>query len=385
MTSLPARLLPLLSFSTLTALTGACDGVDTEPGPDLDVVALEARAGDRPIRRWEFGETDVFLESPALGVTIANESRATSGRVDVTLLGAGAGHFVATGDCRDVYLTARATCSLRVRFQPTLAGVHTATVRVAEEGGASVEVALTGTGTGSGSDPMLTVDPARVDFGPTAKGDDVDDDYVVRPDVHDVAVRNASPRDITDLTVVATGPGFSVEPGGCGATLRAFETCTAKVRLTPTQLGPVTGALEVRGGGRMNRVELVGTGAYYVHVRVWTGDGGDGLLESDPEGFYCDITCEATPPPCVRKCNVLFTGPATITAKPTEDSRFGGWTDGPCAGTQDTTCALPATLDEVHLGGSWRLLNPPQPPGKSRPGADEPTAPVETADDVPAL
>jgi hypothetical protein len=352
----PSRtLVSLLALTALPALP-ACDGVDTDPGPDLDIVTLEARAGERRVRAWDFGETGVFLETPALGLTISNESRAPSGRIDVTLHGPDAGHFVATGDCRDVFLVPRATCSLRVRFQPTTAGVRHATVRVAEDDGASVEIALTGTGTGSGSDPMLTVDPPVHDFGLTAVGDDVDD-------VHSFAVRNASARDITDLTVVAAGAGFAIEPGGCGATLRAYETCMATVRLTPAALGPLSGALEIRGGGRSNAATLSGIGAYRVSIGTWWGDGGSGVLTSNPEAFSCDITCSGPiSRPCHGVCEALFTGDSEIIAIADPNSRFAGWETCPQVGSTPERCMIPAGLAPVALAGGWQLLDPPSPP-----------------------
>lgn len=366
---IPSRtLLSLLALATLPALPG-CDGVDTDPGPDLDIVTLEARAGDRRVRDWDFGETGVFLETPALGLTIANESRATSGRIDVTLLGPDAGHFVATGDCRDVFLVPRATCSLRVRFQPTTAGVRHATVRVAEEDGASVEIALTGTGTGTGTDPVLVADDTVLDFMTTAAGDDVFDHLTA-------GFRNASPHDITDLTVSVTGPGFSLDPVGCGPTLRAYDSCLVHVLLTPQSLGPLTGQLEVTGGGRRATVELRAIGAFYVDARAWSGDGNAaGLVTTDPEELMCDIRCGVTSP-CQQHCAAAFTGDVRVIATPAPGSRFGGWSHGPCAGSAEPVCFIPAVVDPVQVAGSWRLQDPPPLPG-------EPTGP-EPADPEPS-
>jgi hypothetical protein len=355
----------LRSALSIAALGGvaACDGVDTEPGPDLDVVTLEARTGDRATRAWDFGETNVFLESPALGLTISNESRATSDRVDVTVLGDGAGHFVATGDCKDVYLTPRATCSLRVRFQPTVAGVHRATVRVAEDGGAAVEIALVGTGTGSGADPVLIVDSDDLNFMIAAADDDVSD-------LLTVGVRNASPRDITDLATVVSGPGFSIDPTGCGSTLRAYDTCLVFVRLIPTMLGPLTGRLDITGGGRAATVALRGTGAFNVNASVWSGQGqAAGLLTSEPAALECDIRCGVTSP-CQQICKANFTGDVRLVATPGPGSRWGGWILGPCTGSLEPVCDIPAGVAAVEVGGSWlpeETTEPDQPSSTKAP------------------
>jgi hypothetical protein len=362
---IPSRTLLVwsLALSALPVVAG-CDGVDTDPAPDLDIVTLEARAGDRRVRDWDFGETGVFLESPALGLTIANESRATSGRIDVTLHGPDAGHFVATGDCRDVFLVPRATCSLRVRFQPTTAGVRHATVRVAEDGGASVEIALTGTGTGTGSDPVLVAEDTVLDFMTTAAGDDVFDQLTA-------SIRNASPHDITDLSFAVTGPGFALAPGGCGPTLRAFDSCLVHVSLTPRSLGALTGQLEITGGGRRATVALQAIGAFYVDARAWSGDGGAaGLVTSDPELLMCDIRCGVTSP-CQQHCAAAFTGDVRVIATPGPGSVFGGWSHGPCAGSPDPVCAIPAGVDPVQVSGSWRVApTEPAPEPAPEPAED---------------
>ena len=153
-------------------------------------------------------------------------------------------------------LTADATCTLRVTFNPTATGPHTATLTVASNA-ADITVTLTG----EGIQTELSRDPATLPFG----DQDVDDGPTT---TQTATITNSGTEPVT-LTTVALGGGGAAqferltgEPGDCAtaATLTAGQTCTLRARFDPTSTGAKSGALTVASNAADVTVALTGSG-----------------------------------------------------------------------------------------------------------------------------
>jgi 6-phosphogluconolactonase (cycloisomerase 2 family) len=79
---------------------------------------------------------------------------------------------------------------------------------------------------------------------------------------------------------------------------------------------------------------------------------GSGIVTSDPAGIDCGQACTA---------NFTVGSSLTLTAVAADGSNFAGWTDGPCAGSTDATCAVSMNTHR-NVVARFRLNTPP--PGR---------------------
>src|SRR3990172_8603080 len=108
----------------------------------------------------DFGRQDVGSASPAQALTVSNSGEGTLSIASVGLTGANPGDFNITGDtCSGAALASGDTCTIAVRFAPTVAGDLTARVTITDDAtGSPHRIPVRGTG----------VDPAapRREVGP---------------------------------------------------------------------------------------------------------------------------------------------------------------------------------------------------------------------------
>ncbi|WBQ06503.1 choice-of-anchor D domain-containing protein [Kribbella sp. CA-293567] len=175
---------------------------------------------------------------------------------ELRIAGADPADFVITGaeNCVGAVLDADETCTLAVRFDPTVAGARRAVLQVVQADGLSNEFALLGEATIT-EEPLppeetgqLTVTPDPVDFGGSSPA-------LVTLAPRTVQVRNTSnvPITITATDVLAgprfTAGDFTVGQSECrGLALAPGATCSIELEATPQNSGSRTGVLSITTG-----------------------------------------------------------------------------------------------------------------------------------------
>jgi len=183
-----------------------------------------------------FGSQAVNMpSSPAKTVTIKNNN--STGSLTLTLVTSA--NYSTTG-CTSP-LSAGATCTMSVTFDPTADGSIDGAVTVTYTGTYSpVEVKLTGTGTGGGTSP-LKFTPATLAFTSQATG--------TTSAGKTLTVQNISGSTVT-LSSIATSGNFTAVGGTTNpcsntSTLIAGASCTLSVTFSPSIAGAIQGALVI--------------------------------------------------------------------------------------------------------------------------------------------
>lgn len=221
-----------LAILLLGVSLSACLNFDKRLGECFDAGKCQASggasvlAGDASI---DFGRVAIG-DMSARNYSFVNNGPTPTGPITL-FLGDGGVFGIASVGCRDVPLSAGASCVASVSAAPRGPGVVTGTLFIDGGVGASLDVALSVEGIAP-----VTVDPTSANFGNVSTGSE---------SFRSFTVTNASTQDKT-LTQLITGDDFSVADGGtCGASLATANVCTIVVRFGPTSEGPVSGELEV--------------------------------------------------------------------------------------------------------------------------------------------
>ncbi|HZQ26906.1 MAG TPA: choice-of-anchor D domain-containing protein [Acidimicrobiales bacterium] len=168
-------------------------------------------------------------------VVVTNLSTAPVNVSGVSVQGAGAGQFSASG-CTGVVLIPQGSCTVTVTFAPNAAGPAAATLVVADDGlGSPHTVPLSGSATPGFAAPVAGA--PSLDFGTVHLGDAPVDRTV------NVANHGTLPFGVTG-TSVAGGSGFTVVGNTCGA-LAPAASCSVTVRFQPSTPGVSTPDLVV--------------------------------------------------------------------------------------------------------------------------------------------
>ena len=169
--------------------------------------------------------------------------------------GAGASDFRTLRDgCGSRTLAPGEHCTVTYSFRPTREGERRATLRVSSDaetdGGASRLV-----GKGLPQEPILGLDPERLDFAPLLIGE--------RAPKQRISLTNdgTGPLEVRRLRLSEGGAGFEILPSTCGV-LRPGQSCAVEVAFAPTREGVADAFLEIVHdvGAGLHRVALVGEG-----------------------------------------------------------------------------------------------------------------------------
>ncbi|HEY6872581.1 MAG TPA: PKD domain-containing protein [Geobacteraceae bacterium] len=117
---------------------------------------------------------------------------------------------------------------------------------------------------------------------------------------------------------------FAITSDNCsGKTLLPTQTCTIQAWFAPTSVGQKSSSLNVTYNTSSTlTVPLSGTGIVSLTINK-TGTG-TGTITSSPSGINCGLVCTG-------QYNVVT--PVTLTATPSTNSSFAGWSGGGCSGT----------------------------------------------------
>jgi hypothetical protein len=149
------------------------------------------------------------------------------------------------------------SCTFGVTFTPAAAGLRTATLSIADAGGASPQtVVLTGTGTGSGT-PAVTLSPSTgLTFASQTVG------TISAPQAVTLSNTGSAALSITSLTIAGASPGDFAQTNNCGTSVAAGANCTINVTFTPAATGTRSAVVSVADNatGSPQSVNLTGTG-----------------------------------------------------------------------------------------------------------------------------
>ncbi|MEM8931398.1 MAG: choice-of-anchor D domain-containing protein [Acidobacteriota bacterium] len=228
--------------------------------------------------RVELGESTVGYRGGRGEVRLENRGSADLRLTTVALDGLAAADFVRFEDrCSETVLPPGGRCLLRFEFVPTADGERRATLRV--DGDASLADAPELVGFGLPQEPLLQVEPQRLDFGSVRLGNHTDPvEVTLRNDgsgplrIHRLAVAVPSaeqgPEAVFGETVVGSrsdeiARSFPVEDIGClGTTLDPGAACQMLVAFAP-RLDDALGAvveIEHDGASVAHRMPVVGRG-----------------------------------------------------------------------------------------------------------------------------
>ena len=181
-----------------------------------------------------FGSIPLGGQSAPLSFTVSNTGGQVSGVPAVTLSGAGAGEFAIAGSTCTQTLAPGATCTIQVKFAPTMIGTPSATLGVVASPGGSVSADVTGDAIADGG---LVIIPSSYEFPVVAVGD--------TDTPQTLTVQNLGEATTGPILLTVTGPNaneFTIASTTC-TTLAPLETCTVTVVFAPQGIGTRTATL----------------------------------------------------------------------------------------------------------------------------------------------
>ncbi len=194
-----------------------------------------------------FGNQVVGTTSAAKTVSLTNSGVATLTIASV----AASGDFAQTNTC-GVALAPAASCTLSVKFTPSILGARTGAVSITDNApGSPHSVALSGTGVAPDA-AAVTLGSMSLSFGNQLVGS------ISAPQT--VSLTNSGGATLTISSIVASGD-FSLSHT-CGASLAPAATCLISVTFAPSVTGPRSGAVTITDNapGSPHAVALSGTG-----------------------------------------------------------------------------------------------------------------------------
>lgn len=330
------RLIVLLSLAACSApathVSLGADAVDATPDSSTpgdaapaDAPGTSLRIGaagsPAPLAAWDFGVQTIGSASPALALTVQNDTDQVSAALVVTT--DPAFPLDASSSCAaNIQLAPGATCSILVRFKPTASGSAGAALTV--DGGPQVgaaSLALAGVGV---TGPDLDTTPPFVDFGTIEFGTSATRTLVMTNAGDDLVIQQIT----VDNPI---GSGMTLASTTCSGALAHGVSCDLTVKFTPTDFGQDSGALTVttdRGPYAIGANWLMGRGGARLVVQAT----GDGTVTSDGGGTP-NVDCGTT---CVGLFN---NGPDHVLTASTGGTFLGWGGAGAGCGSADT-CAV---------------------------------------------
>lgn len=228
------------SFTAATAgaATGTLTIVSNAAGSPTKIsLTAQGVAAALPVLSWKsavtslsFSDTNVGTAAPTQMLTLSNAGPGSATLTQIQKSGANAADFTITGStcANGASLAEGSTCSVGVAFQPSAAGVRTASLGVISNATGPGAIALSGTGVAVAV-PAFSVAPAAINLVPSKSG------VFMQPQVLTLSNTGSGPLKVTALS--ATAPVLLLsrqmpEGGTCDPvpfTLNAGQSCTMKV------------------------------------------------------------------------------------------------------------------------------------------------------------
>jgi ASPM-SPD-2-Hydin domain-containing protein len=185
-------------------------------------------------------------------VTVSNHGTTALTFTAIAIDGSNAADFEIASQTCGTTLAANTSCTVTVKFQPSLIGPEVATLKFSDDGGASPQlVNMTGTGT------IVTISPRSLTFPGQTVG--------TTSSPQSVTLTNRATTTLHINSVSLTGTNatdFLISFDSCPPDLVAGLQCTVSVEFQPVTVGTRTGSLAFsdNGGGSPQLVNLTGTG-----------------------------------------------------------------------------------------------------------------------------
>ena len=190
-----------------------------------------------------FGSVNVGGSTSQPPVQLKNTGSAALSIAGIGITGPNAGDFAETSTCplaSSGTLSAGASCTISVTFQPTAAGSRTASVVISDNANPPQQtIALSGTGAVA----SVSLTPASLTFPTQNEGPP--------SAAQSATLKNtgASPLTISSISFAGANPSDFAQTNNCplapSATLNAGAICTISVAFQPTASGPLSAVLSV--------------------------------------------------------------------------------------------------------------------------------------------
>lgn len=193
-----------------------------------------------------FGSQAVATASDPQTITVTN-----SGNAPLTVSSvATTGDFTESDNCTSATIAVGLTCTVQVRFLPTLTGRRNGLLTVyGNVAGGQASTTLSGTATPPAAvilNPIGLVFPAtNINATSTAQN---------------ITISNTGGTSTSLQTPIVSGAGFRISVNTCTATLLPDSSCTVAITFTPTASGVSSGSFTISDGAGTQTASLAGTG-----------------------------------------------------------------------------------------------------------------------------
>lgn len=221
--------------------------------------------------------------APTQVFTVTNLGGMSSGGVTATIQGPGASQFAVIANTCGAPLADGDSCSVTVRFAPTVVGPSSASLAISATPGGAISAALSGTGVAA-----FSITPASHDYGTVST--------TGSPASFTFTIANSGTVTADGIGYVITGDFTQFRYGArtCGSSLAPGGTCTIEVIYAPTDPGTANATLTASASpGLSTSATLTGaaTGsAAHLSISPVSHDFGTATVLGAPVTFTFTIT-----------------------------------------------------------------------------------------------
>jgi uncharacterized repeat protein (TIGR03803 family) len=196
-----------------------------------------------------FGDEEINTPSGVKKVKLTSSGTTNLSTPGITIAGANTADFSQTNTCTAASYAPAATCTISVKFTPSLLAAESASLVVTDNAANSPQtVALTGTGV-----MPVVLSPTSLSFGNIDEG--------VSSATKTVTMTNYQKVALTGISVSTSSAGYT-QTNTCGTSIDAGKKCTITVTFTPSIIGTDDATLSVSDSASNSpqTVALTGTG-----------------------------------------------------------------------------------------------------------------------------
>ena len=216
------------AYAGFTGGTGGLSAVQNILTWTLTPLAPAPAVTVTPAGPVTFPDTTQNIASAPSVLTVKNSGSATLSITTVSVTGANAADFVATGTCPGAALAINATCSISVTFTPGAVGLRQATLQITDNAADTPQsIALSGTGLAPNT-PGVSIAPSPLTLSATQGATSASQNITVTNN-------GTAPLHITAVTFTGANVSEFVNPtGSCTAAIAPASSCTIAVAFAPT-------------------------------------------------------------------------------------------------------------------------------------------------------
>jgi parallel beta-helix repeat protein len=185
-------------------------------------------------------------------MTVSNRGPTTLNFTAIGITGNNAADFIIGAQTCGTTLAASTSCTVTVKFQPSLIGAESASLSFSDNGGASPQIVnMSGTGT------VVSLSRTNMTFAAQSVG------TTSSPQSVTLTNKEATTLHINNIFLTGTNPNdFLISFDSCPPDLVGNSNCTVSVEFRPTAVGTRTASLAFsdNGGASPQTVKLTGTG-----------------------------------------------------------------------------------------------------------------------------